>query len=62
MRVAVTGGSGRIGSEVIKELIARGHEPINIDRRQADKPLARFVYANSAASWRTDPADAGAGQ
>jgi nucleoside-diphosphate-sugar epimerase len=46
MRVAVTGGSGRIGSEVVKQLMAAGHDVINIDRRQANEPLARFVFAN----------------
>jgi nucleoside-diphosphate-sugar epimerase len=29
--VAVTGGSGRIGSYVLKALLARGHDPYNID-------------------------------
>src|SRR5205823_15132505 len=47
MRVAVTGGSGRIGSFVVKELIGRGHEVINIDRRQpAQAGGARFVFAH----------------
>ena len=45
LRIAVTGGSGRIGCEVIKALLARGHSVINVDRRQADNPLARFAYA-----------------
>lgn len=44
MRVAVTGGSGRIGSEVIKVLLERGHAPINLDRRQSSNPLVRFAY------------------
>jgi nucleoside-diphosphate-sugar epimerase len=46
LRVAVTGGSGSIGSQVIKQLLAAGHQAINIDRRQADEPLARFVFAD----------------
>jgi nucleoside-diphosphate-sugar epimerase len=31
LRVAVTGGSGRIGRFVIRALLERGHEPYNID-------------------------------
>jgi nucleoside-diphosphate-sugar epimerase len=45
LRVAVTGGSGRIGGFVIRELIGRGHEVVNLDRRQSADPVARFVYA-----------------
>jgi nucleoside-diphosphate-sugar epimerase len=45
MRIAVTGGSGRIGTFVVRELLERGHEVINIDRRQAAEPRARFAYA-----------------
>lgn len=46
LRVAVTGGSGRIGGAVVKELVRRGHKVINLDRRQADKPLAKFVFCD----------------
>src|SRR5687767_269958 len=46
VRIAVTGGSGRIGAFVVKELLARGHEVINIDRKQAAHPLTRLVYAD----------------
>lgn len=46
MRVAVTGGSGRIGSVVIRQLIEGGHQVVNIDHREAEKPLARFVFAD----------------
>ena len=45
MRVAVTGGSGRIGTFVVKELLARGHEVFNIDRRQPAESLCKFVFA-----------------
>jgi nucleoside-diphosphate-sugar epimerase len=30
----------------VKELLARGHDVINIDRKQAANPLTRFVYAD----------------
>ena len=47
MRVAVTGGSGRIGTFVVRELIAGGHEVINIDRRYpSGAPEASFVFAH----------------
>jgi nucleoside-diphosphate-sugar epimerase len=56
VRVAVTGGSGRIGCFVIKELLSRGHEVINLDRRQAAQPLARFVYAQLGQREQVQPA------
>ncbi|RII13024.1 dTDP-L-rhamnose 4-epimerase [Streptomyces sp. YIM 130001] len=34
MRVLVTGGAGFIGSHVVQELAARGHEPVVFDLRQ----------------------------
>jgi nucleoside-diphosphate-sugar epimerase len=46
MRVAVTGGSGRVGSVLIRHLLERGYSVINLDRRQASEPLARFVYVD----------------
>lgn len=47
LRVVVTGGSGRVGSTVIRHLVARGHHVTNVDRRQAREPAAhRFVYAD----------------
>ena len=58
MRVAVTGGSGRIGSVLVKELLARGHEVTNIDRRH---PLVspagvRFVFAQLGSRELVQPA------
>jgi UDP-glucose 4-epimerase len=45
-RVAVTGGSGRIGSKVVRALWQRGHDVINIDRRVPRETTARFCYAD----------------
>lgn len=33
MRVLVTGGSGRLGQQVLRELVGHGHEVVNADRR-----------------------------
>ena len=55
MTVAVTGGSGKIGQEVIRQLLARGHRAINIDTRQAEEPLVRFVYADTGRREQVQP-------
>ncbi len=49
LRIAVTGGSGSIGRAVVSTLARRGHQVINIDRRNAREnklPNVRFVYAD----------------
>ncbi|MDP9362750.1 MAG: NAD(P)-dependent oxidoreductase [Chloroflexota bacterium] len=49
MRVLVTGGSGRLGQFVIRDLVDHGHEVVNADRRPpapggpAGAPPVRFV-------------------
>jgi nucleoside-diphosphate-sugar epimerase len=43
LRVAVTGGSGRVGGHVTRALRARGHRVVNIDLRQAARPRAPLV-------------------
>jgi putative NADH-flavin reductase len=49
MRVALIGASGRAGSEILKELISRGHEVTAVarnDRAIADHPLVTKVSAD----------------
>ena len=43
MRVAVTGGSGRLGQATVRELLAHGHEVVNLDRRATAIPGAAFT-------------------
>lgn len=48
MRVLVTGGSGKLGSFVVSELVEHGHAVVSIDQRQPDNVPegARFVLTN----------------
>lgn len=46
MRIAVTGGCGRIGSLVLQELLDCGHEPVCIDRRLPEEPVCRSLIAD----------------
>lgn len=44
MKVVVTGGSGRLGATVVRELAASGHEVISIDRHShPDLPVRQVV-------------------
>jgi len=43
LRIAVTGGSGKIGRMVVKELVSRGHWVVNLDRLQPVEPLGQFA-------------------
>jgi nucleoside-diphosphate-sugar epimerase len=55
MRVVVTGGSGRVGAFVVKELLARGHQVINVDRRYPREPGGQFIYAQLAQREQVQP-------
>ena len=54
MRVAVLGASGRAGSEIAKELAARGHEVLAIARKPEAIPQAPGVTAKAGDA--ADPA------
>lgn len=46
LRVAVTGGAGRIGSALVKALLARGHEVVALDQRQPREKLCKFHFCD----------------
>ncbi len=56
LRVAVTGGSGRIGSAVIRALLARGHQAVNLDIRHPAKSACRHVFADLTRREQVQPA------
>ena len=45
-RVAVTGGSGNVGRYVVKALVDRGYDVINLDHKQSREPAAKFSYVD----------------
>ena len=40
MRIAVTGGSGKLGRHVVRRLIDDGHQVLNLDRAGERSPRA----------------------
>lgn len=54
MAIAVLGASGRAGSEIVKELVARGHEVIAIARKPEAIPALPGVTAKAGDA--SDPA------
>ncbi len=39
MKFVVTGGSGKLGAQTVKALLASGHEVLNLDRAEPPEPL-----------------------
>ena len=45
-RIIVTGGSGKIGAWILKELLDAGHEVLNVDLKPAADPRCRTLIAD----------------
>ncbi|HXC79524.1 MAG TPA: NAD(P)-dependent oxidoreductase, partial [Candidatus Acidoferrum sp.] len=45
-RIIVTGGSGKIGGWILKELLDAGHEVLNVDLKPAADPRCRTLIAD----------------
>ena len=43
MKILITGSAGMIGSYVVKELIAKGHTIVGVDRRESDWKHENFI-------------------
>lgn len=43
MKILITGSAGMIGSYVVKELIAKGHTIVGLDRRESDWKHENFI-------------------
>ena len=57
MRVLVTGGTGYLGSAIVRALARAGHEPIVFARRATSASLAGGVGAGAAVPWRSVDGD-----
>lgn len=42
-RIAVTGGSGKLGRAVVADLVEHGHDVVNLDRNPSSDPRSPFV-------------------
>jgi nucleoside-diphosphate-sugar epimerase len=45
-RIVVTGGSGKAGRAVVRDLLEHGYEVLNVDRVPSPEPLSRFHQAD----------------
>jgi nucleoside-diphosphate-sugar epimerase len=55
LRIAVCGGSGRVGRSVVQELASRGHDVLNLDRRPAADLPGRFIEADLSDRGQIEP-------
>ena len=46
MKILITGSTGMIGSYVVKELIAKGHTIVGLDRRESDWKHENFIQVS----------------
>ena len=46
MKILITGSAGMIGSYVVKELIAKGHTIVGVDRRESDWKHESFIQVS----------------
>ncbi|MEA2281720.1 MAG: hypothetical protein QOK21_2327 [Solirubrobacteraceae bacterium] len=46
MKVAVTGGSGKAGRPIVRELLEHGYEVLNVDRVPSPDPVAPYLPAD----------------
>ena len=46
MKILITGSAGMIGSYVVKELIAKGHTIVGLDRRESDWKHESFIQVS----------------
>ena len=46
MKVAVTGGSGKAGRAIVRDLLEHGYEVLNVDRVPSPDPIAPFLPAD----------------
>lgn len=46
--IVVTGGSGKAGRAVVRDLLAHGHVVVNVDVAPPDEPLCHFIRADLA--------------
>lgn len=46
MKVVVTGGSGKVGRQAVRELVEHGHQVLNVDLAPSTEPLCHFLRAD----------------
>ena len=57
LRILVTGGAGFIGSALVRRLVARGHEVLNLDKLTYAGNLASLKDVEGAANYRFERGD-----